>query len=715
MARTLRGAAVGNLGQWAKARSSNIAVTEAFGGLIGAYHGGVFDWDEIVTRMRVIDLPIGPEVMRQLGKEKNEKESLGAAWARFSLLTQSDPDLSLPDHVLLQHFQYGLDKESAENLDISAGGSFAHKTTVEGRELLDLILENDSFGRSEAIPEVEIIHEEPLHVGSEPDSTAESSSQSQEPEEEQIHPTEIPFQFEEDFFEDYGNTSNYSCEKRPLTRVHSNDPLNKAMLKKTVKKLTTIMSNEWLREGELSSESIQIRCPSSTIMCLIGGNLVRALYNPSVGANIMSATFAFDCLGDRLLEPTVKTFRISTNSTIEGLGIISGVPVWHKSVQVILDFHIFDISDLEKPIEKLIGQPIEKLLDVPETGVLNLKVGRIATSVPVFQSTNSLTEPLPVPEPIEEVMAISPLEPPESIFDESIEEFNEGEDETGEPMDQPKTDLSSRAPIELKPLPSGLRYAFLNGDAESPVIISDKLSEREMTRLIAVLEKHRAAFGYSLQDLKGIRLSLCTHRIPLEPFCTPSREPQRRLNNAMREVVKKEVLKLLHAGIIYPVPYSEWVSPVQVVPKKGGMTVVENSNNELIPQRTVTGWRMCFDYRKLNKATKKDHFPLPFIDEMLERLANHSFFCFLDGYSGYHQIPIHPDDQTGTCEPPTTSLQWRVGRKRWSPRSLPPDLVEERINGLMGMKPPVSTSCSLRLYGHRRTGSGRRARCHYRY
>jgi hypothetical protein len=112
----------------------------------------------------------------------------------------------------------------------------------------------------------------------------------------------------------------------------------------------------------------------------------------------------------------------------------------------------------------------------------------------------------------------------------------------------------------------------------------------------------------------------------------------------MREVVKKEVLKLLHAGIIYPVPNSEWVSPVQVVPKKGGMMVVRNDNNELIPQRTITGWRMCIDYRKLNKATKKDHFPLPFIDEMLERLPKHSFFCFLDGYLGYHQIPIHPDD-----------------------------------------------------------------------
>jgi hypothetical protein len=115
----------------------------------------------------------------------------------------------------------------------------------------------------------------------------------------------------------------------------------------------------------------------------------------------------------------------------------------------------------------------------------------------------------------------------------------------------------------------------------------------------------------------------------------------------MREVLK-EVLKLLKAGVIYSVSDSEWVSLVQVVLKKGGMTVIHNEKNELIPQWTVTCWRMCIDYQKLNKATRKDHFPLPFIDEMLERLANHSFFCYLDGYSGYHQIPIHPDDQSKT-------------------------------------------------------------------
>jgi hypothetical protein len=135
----------------------------------------------------------------------------------------------------------------------------------------------------------------------------------------------------------------------------------------------------------------------------------------------------------------------------------------------------------------------------------------------------------------------------------------------------------------LKPLPLGLKYAFLNNDRESPVIISDKLSKDETLRLLTILERHCSAFGYSLEDLKGISPALCTHHIPIDPTYPP-REPQRRLNNAMREVVKKEILKLLHTGIIYHVPHSEWVSPIQVVPKKGGMTIVKNEKDELIPQ-----------------------------------------------------------------------------------------------------------------------------------
>jgi len=125
------------------------------------------------------------------------------------------------------------------------------------------------------------------------------------------------------------------------------------------------------------------------------------------------------------------------------------------------------------------------------------------------------------------------------------------------------------------------------------------------------------------------------HRIMLEEDSKTSREHQRRINPILSDVVKKEVQKLLEAGIIYPISDSQWVSPVHVVPKKGGVTVVNNEKGESIAQRVDTLSRMCIDYRKLNKATLKYHFPLPFIDQMLERLAKHSHFCYLDGYSGF--------------------------------------------------------------------------------
>ncbi|GJW17561.1 reverse transcriptase domain-containing protein [Tanacetum coccineum] len=124
------------------------------------------------------------------------------------------------------------------------------------------------------------------------------------------------------------------------------------------------------------------------------------------------------------------------------------------------------------------------------------------------------------------------------------------------------------------------------------------------------------------------------------------------VNPKIHDVIKKEVEKLLDAGLIYPISDSPWVSPVHCVPKKGGMTVVTNDENELVPTRLVTGWRVCIDYRKLNEGTWKDHFPLSFMDQMLKRLAGNEYYCFLDGFSGYFQIPIDPKDQektTFTC------------------------------------------------------------------
>ncbi|GKE19152.1 reverse transcriptase domain-containing protein [Tanacetum coccineum] len=138
----------------------------------------------------------------------------------------------------------------------------------------------------------------------------------------------------------------------------------------------------------------------------------------------------------------------------------------------------------------------------------------------------------------------------------------------------------------------------------------------------------------------------------MEEDYKPAVQHQRWVNPKIHNVIKKEVENFLDAGLIYPISDSPWVSPVHCVPKKGGFTVVENDENELIPTRLVTGWRVCIDYRKLNEATRKDHFPLPFMDHMLKRLAGNEYYCFLNGFSGYFQIPIDPKDQektTFTC------------------------------------------------------------------
>ncbi|GJT39711.1 reverse transcriptase domain-containing protein [Tanacetum coccineum] len=214
---------------------------------------------------------------------------------------------------------------------------------------------------------------------------------------------------------------------------------------------------------------------------------------------------------------------------------------------------------------------------------------------------------------------------------------------------EPKDEIPE---VELKELPPHLEYAFLEENNKLPVIISKDLSLEEKTSLINVLKNRKQAIAWKLSDIKGIDPEFCSHKILLEDDYQPSVQHQRRVNPKIHDVIKKEVEKLLDAGLIYPISDSPWVSPVHCVPKKGGMTVVTNEENELVPTRLVTGWRVCIDYRKLNEATCKDHFPLPFMDQMLERLAGNEFYCFLDGFSGYFQIPIDPKDQektTFTC------------------------------------------------------------------
>nr|GFB84746.1 reverse transcriptase domain-containing protein [Tanacetum cinerariifolium] len=144
--------------------------------------------------------------------------------------------------------------------------------------------------------------------------------------------------------------------------------------------------------------------------------------------------------------------------------------------------------------------------------------------------------------------------------------------------------------VELKDLPPHLEYAFLEGNNKFPVIIAKELGYEEKSALIKVLKSHKRAISWKLSDIQGINSEFCTHKILMEEDYKPAVQHQKRVNPKIHDVIKKEVEKLLDAGLIYPISDSPWVSSVHYVPKKGGFTVVENEKNELIPTCLVTGW-----------------------------------------------------------------------------------------------------------------------------
>ncbi|RDX91834.1 Retrovirus-related Pol polyprotein, partial [Mucuna pruriens] len=215
---------------------------------------------------------------------------------------------------------------------------------------------------------------------------------------------------------------------------------------------------------------------------------------------------------------------------------------------------------------------------------------------------------------------------------------------------------------------------------QSLVIIANNIHHEQEDSLLNILRQHKKAIGWKLSDLPNINPSICMHRILMKEEFKPIRKQQRRLNSTILDVVKNEVTKLLAAGIIYPISDSQWVSLVQVVPKKSGMTVIKNQQDEL--------------------ATHEDHFPLPFIDQVLEKLAGKSHYNFLDGFSSYMQIHIAPEDQHkttftcpfstfaysrmpfGMCNAPTTSrIYYRTAwRCLWTISRKPIQGVEECID-----------------------------------
>ena len=419
---------------------------------------------------------------------------------------------------------------------------------------------------------------------------------------------------------------------------------------------------------------------SFTIPCTIGEfEFQKALCDSGASINLMPYSIAKKLsLGE--ITPTTVTLQMADRTLVKPEGIIEDVLVKVGKFIFPADFIILDMEE-DSQVPLLLGRPFlatgAALIDM-QKGILTLRVGEETADFNLIRSLRNLDIERDDIKSVEDVCINNSDLYYDCIDQLSINEkemnfqYLEGFDSdslhfnlhsTEKVMNLEQKGIKQREKIAekefhqetseeglvLKELPSNLKYAYLELPKNKPVIISARISDAEEQRLLEILRKHKESIAWSIEDLKGISPSICMHKILIEENARPTVEHQRRLNPVMKEVVRKEVL---NAGFIYAISDSPWVSPVHVVPKKGGFTVIRNDKNELISTRTVTEWRICIDYRKLNTATRKDHFPLPFIDQMIDRLAGHHHFCFLDGYSGYNQIAIAPEDQektTFTC------------------------------------------------------------------
>nr|GEX81839.1 reverse transcriptase domain-containing protein [Tanacetum cinerariifolium] len=391
------------------------------------------------------------------------------------------------------------------------------------------------------------------------------------------------------------------------------------------------------------------------------------------------------------LTPTCMTLELADRSISRPVGVAEDVYVKVGSFYFLTDFVVIDF-DADPRVPLILGRSFLKtgraLIDVFE-GELTLRVGKEAITFNLDQTsrysanysdmtakridvidmaceeysqevlgffdTISSGNPTPFYDPIVSTTSptLTPFENSDFLLEE-VDAFLAIEDdptspEFYQPYLDPEGDIflleaflnddPSLPPpnqrnylpkmVELKDLLPHLEYAFLEGDNKLPVIIAKDLNVEEKTALITVLKSHKRAIAWKLSDIKGIDPKFCTHKILMEEDFELAVQHQRRVNLKIHDVIKQKVIKLLEAGLIYPIFDSPWVSLVHCVPKKEGFTVVENEDNELIPTRLVTGWRVCINYRKLNEATRKDHFPLPFMDQMLERLAGINTIVFL--------------------------------------------------------------------------------------
>ncbi|MFS8034865.1 putative nucleotidyltransferase, Ribonuclease H [Helianthus anomalus] len=370
------------------------------------------------------------------------------------------------------------------------------------------------------------------------------------------------------------------------------------------------------------------------IPCFFGGVVTPAHALADLGASINLMSFSlYERLGLGELTPMRMSLSLADRSVKYPRGIVENLLLKVDRFVFPVDFVVLDMeADERVPI--ILGRPFlrtaKAIIDVFD-GKISLRAG---DEIVTFEIDRAMQHPgsrdddsgschsvyflnsfISCIDTCLEYISGADLVGERVVEERVEEEVEEVEEEqldeseelcASEPLEldaisDESTPVEIPPPLELKVLPSHLEYAFLGEKPDMPVIISSKLTEVEKVRLIEVLRQHSDAIAWRLSDIKGISPTFCTHRILMEDVYKPVVQPQRHLNPNMKEVVKKEVMKLLESGLIYPISDSAWVSPTQVVPKKGGMAVVLNAKNELILSRTVTGWRCLMNLERMLK------------------------------------------------------------------------------------------------------------------
>ncbi|XP_057808647.1 uncharacterized protein LOC131023122 [Salvia miltiorrhiza] len=347
----------------------------------------------------------------------------------------------------------------------------------------------------------------------------------------------------------------------------------------------------------------------------MGGVLQEAsgMLDLGVGMNLMPySIFKQLELGD--LKPTRMCLQLADRSVRYPHGVIEDILVRVGGLIVHVDFVVLEIGEVHengKEYTLLLGRPFmamtNTLIDV-KNGTIKMTV--LGESVSFFvhhgraMPSSTFTNECSYIDAIDGLAKMVFMQEQEMVevfagsadMEEFAREAEESERERRDklPIDEPvvpeDATKSKKPKLELKELPKNLKYVYLEEGEEKPVITSAELTHGQEMALMEVLKRNKEAFGWGLADIRGISPATCMHRIHLETGARPKRDGQQRLNPILMEVVRKEILKLLAEGIIYPIADSEWVSPVHVVPKKGGITVILNDNKELVPTRPVTGY-----------------------------------------------------------------------------------------------------------------------------